>query len=175
MISTFNGACYEIIDSLTIKKKIKDLHQLQQLDQLFFPMPWSSASWEDFVSHDEYLIIMAKDSETQELIGFSLYKLNTYEDLAHMVKFVLHPTFRKLGHGRQMLILSIDYLFDSCIEKIYLEVNTSNNRTIKIYVECGFKKMHESKQFYSNGDDAYVMMLEKQGCDASGPPNNINN
>jgi ribosomal protein S18 acetylase RimI-like enzyme len=46
------------------------------------------------------------------------------------------------------------------IPRTVLEVRASNGGAIRLYEKAGFKKTHERKGFYSDGETAWVMELK---------------
>lgn len=81
-------------------------------------------------------------------------------DHAEIVNFYIDEKYQGLGFGSMMLEFFIE-LCDSCnVPNISLEVRDHNEKAIRLYESFGFKYSHTRKNYYSNGDDAFVLILE---------------
>lgn len=68
-----------------------------------------------------------------------------------------------VGKGIASLLLNelISYCRKNNIEKIFLEVRTSNIPAIKLYEKVGFEKISTRQNYYpDNNEDALIYMLE---------------
>ena len=61
------------------------------------------------------------------------------------------------GYGQILFKYALDYLKDYTIT---LEVRKSNSVAIHIYEKYGFKTVTIRKNYYSNNEDAYLMLKE---------------
>ena len=48
-------------------------------------------------------------------------------------------------------------------QNVNLEVRVSNVKAIALYQKFGFKNVSVRKRYYSNGEDAYLMIKELEG------------
>ena len=132
------------------------IDELIQIDHSFFPYPWSEKSWIEIINDSTYTTFIL--FHKRKLIGFSLWRLNSIENLAHLLKIVIDPRFRGRGDGERLLLFSIKSLHEK-FEKFYLEVEVDNFSAIKCYEKINFKRLHRVRRFYSNGTDAYIYLL----------------
>jgi len=65
---------------------------------------------------------------------------------------------RKKGYASKLL----NFMFEKCYNliNITLEVNVNNKSAINLYRKYGFNIVGIRKRYYSNGDDAALMMKE---------------
>lgn len=129
------------------------------LDNAFFPYPWKDTAWDDVgQGNEKYLVgMMYLD---QNIIGFSLYLLSPLESLAHLLKILVHPKHRNGGFAIQLLQSDVGELTKMDFKSIYLEVASSNIAATSCYQRFGFVKLHQIKQFYSDGKDADILTLD---------------
>ncbi|MHA1870034.1 MAG: GNAT family N-acetyltransferase [Promethearchaeota archaeon] len=80
--------------------------------------------------------------------------------LGHVVNIAVHRDHIGKGIGRSLMNFTIDQLRNDNIRFLLLEVNTLNFNAIKFYKSLGFIKVLEIKNYYSSGNDAYVMVNE---------------
>lgn len=142
-----------IIKSNLLKDvSLKDLESLKDLDRNHFPFPWKDSNWSDSIKNTNYLLFYDPSCR-----GFAIYLLSPLEKLAHLLKVVVSPDFRKKGVAASILNASYSHLRILGIERCILEVEVSNTGAIGLYLKQGYNKIHLQKKFYSNGADAHIM------------------
>ena len=134
------------------------LSSLKDLDQSFFPTPWSSESWDKvfYTLGEKYILISEGDGS---VMGFTLFDINGADSFAHLLKILVNPNVRGLGIGKALLNKALDELKLRGIKDFFLEVEEHNNPAINLYESVGFKIIHQKKQFYSNGATALIMTM----------------
>ncbi len=131
---------------------VEDLRNLQELDESYFPFPWSRQLWERAKLNKDYFIFF-----DPQYHGFAIFLLSPLDKLAHLTKIVVNPIFRKKGHGTAILNASHSHFRVLGIERCILEVEVGNRSAIALYERLNYKKIHLKKNFYSNGADAHIM------------------
>ncbi|MDE6565697.1 MAG: ribosomal protein S18-alanine N-acetyltransferase [Clostridia bacterium] len=66
------------------------------------------------------------------------------------------PEYRGLGYGKMLVSEIIKQAQINNIDKIFLEVRSSNITAIKLYEKCGFKRISCRKRYYKDGEDALI-------------------
>jgi [ribosomal protein S18]-alanine N-acetyltransferase len=133
-----------------------EIKAFYQLDQDHFPFPWTHKMWSDTLYNiEEHLLLSLSSGDN--LVGFSLFKVDHYEKLAHLYKILVKDNMRLLGLGNQLLEKSIDYLKQEQFISIVLEVEQNNLSAQKLYSKALFEIIHRKTKFYSNGQDALIM------------------
>ena len=135
----------------------QNLDLFYQLDQVFFPFPWSKNLWNELIGSSQYGLFGLLDNG--RYVGFSLWKLISSEKLAHLLKIVVIPEFRQCGEGEKILQKSIKHL-SKRYEKFYLEVETDNSPAYRCYEKIGFVRKHCVRSFYSTGSDTFSLIAE---------------
>jgi [ribosomal protein S18]-alanine N-acetyltransferase len=127
-----------------------------ELDQNYFPHPWNEIQWQELNSQHHRLLTWNLDSV---LVGFALLSIVPGDDVAHLYKIVLRPEHRGLGHAQNFWNAICENLKQNAYSKVFLEVEASNERAIRFYVKSGFSILRKIQGYYSNGEDAIVMIL----------------
>ncbi len=127
-----------------------------QLDQMYFPRPWSSNDWEllDFSHH--HLLSWELEGQT---VGFALISFLSGDDTAHLLKICLVPGQRARGIAQDFWSEITHWLKGSGIEKVFLEVEEPNVRAIGFYQKVGFRELRRVKGYYSDGVNGLMMSL----------------
>ena len=82
------------------------------------------------------------------------------EDHAEIINFYVLEEYQNMGFGSMMLEFVIKLVKMSKVPVLSLEVREHNTKAIALYEKYGFKYSHTRKQYYSNGEDALVLILE---------------
>ena len=82
------------------------------------------------------------------------------EDHAEIINFYVLEEYQNMGFGSMMLEFVIKLVKMSKVPVLSLEVREHNTKAIELYEKYGFKYSHTRKQYYSNGEDALVLLLE---------------
>jgi ribosomal-protein-alanine N-acetyltransferase len=88
-----------------------------------------------------------------------LKSLTEPRPVGHLVSIAVREQYRRTGVGSRLLEGTIRAMMDVYkTDSIYLEVRISNAPAIRLYEKYGFRKARIIKGYYSDGEDAYVMV-----------------
>ena len=156
-----------------------DLERVMQIEHESFPTPWPYDLLIQHMSEDGFLVA---EIETM-LIGYiivgmkvpSLFsrlerrtlQLLRAEELpepkvGHVMNIAVDPRFRRHGLGRELLRHGMDYLKNLGADEVELEVRVDNEPAIALYNQFGFEVTERIRNYYSNGDDAFLMNAKVQ-------------
>jgi ribosomal-protein-alanine N-acetyltransferase len=130
--------------------------ELIQLDQNFFPNPWTLDQWRELDPETNSLYGW-KHGET--LIGFALFGTIKGDETAHLYKILVHPQYRGTFDTSLFWSTILIGLKSQGFSSVYLEVKSSNSGAIRFYNKVGFTQLRRNKAYYSNGEDALIMQL----------------
>ena len=124
--------------------KDKDIQAVVEIERLSFGFPKpESVFWED-----EHKYLVAKDEN--KIIGY--IGIEKILDEVHIINMAVHPGYRGQGIGKRLMqhVLNEDEVF-------FLEVRISNEKAKGVYEKYGFKVINTRKNYYADGEDAFVM------------------
>ncbi len=141
-----------------------DLGQVLEINRKSFVLPYSSSIFREFFREHRYAFLVA-DLDGQ-VVGYSmsrvLRKLSlrglSVRRIGHIMSIAVDPPYRRRGIGKQLLRESIEVLEENDAEEIRLEVRVTNRLAIKIYKSFGFKEERILPGYYSDGEDAILMV-----------------
>lgn len=124
--------------------KGKDIPQVVEIENLSFRYPKPESVFRE----DEHKYLVAKDEE--KVIGY--IGVEKILDEVHIINMAVHPDYRGKGIGKRLMqhVLNDEEVF-------FLEVRVSNETAKNIYERYGFKVLNTRKQYYADGEDAFVM------------------
>ena len=81
-------------------------------------------------------------------------------DNMQILNFYVDKEYQNMGFGSMMLEFVIKLVKMSKVPVLSLEVREHNIKAISLYEKYGFKYSHVRKNYYSNGENALVLLLE---------------
>lgn len=146
--------------SLSLRPAVaEDLPRVLEIETESHPEPWARGSFESELSIPYSRFFVLTDDETDTVVlGYIVYHLQA--EGVSLLNIALAPKWRNLGLSRILMGALVNEAVREEIPKIILEVRESNARAITVYEAMGFRKSHERKGFYSNGETAWVMELK---------------
>lgn len=96
------------------------------------------------------------DEESNKFLGMISLWVDTPK--AQIINLYIMPEYQGLKLATILLDFTDDYLVSFEIDEITLEVRVTNQKAILIYEKHGFKQVAIRKQYYDNGEDAYLML-----------------
>jgi len=97
--------------------------------------------------------------EKDDVIGFITYQI--LSDYSEVLDIFVHINHRNKNIGTQLLDSCIDDLKNKNVNKVTLEVKTTNVSAINLYKKNQFKIVSIRKKYYENNTiDAYLMVRE---------------
>ena len=132
------------------KAKLEDALWIAKLEQETFSDPLS----EEFITNDlknnpfANYFVAEVDNQIVGYIG------SWMTDNTEILNFCVSEKYRNKGIGSKLFM----NLEDRNIGLISLEVRESNIGAIRFYEREGFRKVAMRKNYYSNGDDAILMV-----------------
>lgn len=136
------------------EEKVSD--EVINLDQTYFPTPWTTKQWQDLNLENHTLFGWRVGGK---LTGIALLATIPGDDTAHLLKILLLHNSRGTGASLSFWAAIIQELRRKGMKSVYLEVETTNQRAEAFYKKVGFKLLRVQKGFYSGGEDALIMNL----------------
>ena len=130
--------------------------QVAEFDEGHFPRPWSYGQWSELDPDHHFLLTWRNQFES--LVAFALFGFAPGDKTAHLYKVLIHPESRGSDVSREFWSSITRELFNKGFDSIYLEVEASNKRAIRFYQKNGFQILRINKCYYSNGEDALIMI-----------------
>lgn len=85
------------------------------------------------------------------------------DENAEIINFYVDKEYQQQGFGLMMLNFALQLCEMSKIKHLTLEVRPSNLKAFNLYKKKGFTVSHRRSAYYSDGEDALVMIKEFQG------------
>jgi ribosomal-protein-alanine N-acetyltransferase len=134
---------------------LADLDKILEIEKLSFPYreAWSKEYFEILYQKNPEEFIVAE--ENGKVVGYTIGQLKN--DSAEIISLAVAPNWRKKGIGKALTEFLINHFRGKKIKEIFLHVRTKNEVATSFYQNLGFEVSKTIKNYYRNGDDAYLM------------------
>ena len=131
----------------------RDMPEVLAIEKASFAQPWGE---EDFLKCLRQRNIGMVVEVGDQVVGFMLYELHSKQ--LRIFNFAVHPDFRRLKVGTQMVEKLTTKLSTHRRTSISLEVRETNLAAQLFYKSCGFRATMVERDFYEDtGEAAFVM------------------
>ena len=111
------------------------------------------------IKNKNYNYLVAKNNNGK-IIGY--IGISYVIDSADIISIVVHKDYTKKGIATLLLQEIFAFAKENNIQKIMLEVRSSNLPAQKLYEKHGFKQIAIRKKYYDNTEDALIYEKELQ-------------
>lgn len=132
----------------------EDIARASHIERLSFPNPWSSNIFSVELEKEDFAFYYVMEYQ-HSLIAYAGYWRIRNE--AHLVTFAVHPAFRRKGLGSQLLQHIFEKIEKQNLDKVTLEVRSSNSTAQRFYQELGFERIAIRPHYYiDTNEDAII-------------------
>jgi ribosomal-protein-alanine N-acetyltransferase len=145
------------LDQLSLKRlTLNDLPKIIEVENLTDQQPWSIANFEgEFCRPFSVSFGYFKD---HKLLAYCFTWNLPPEN--YLLKLAVHPEYQGQGLALGLMKILIGLSHKSGTTTIFLEVRFNNQRAIHLYQGLGFIISGRRKNYYNNGEDAFLMDLK---------------
>ena len=132
----------------------RDMPEVLQTEQESFEYSWTEEDFLRCLRQRNCIGMVAEQGE--RVVGFMIYELHKAK--LHILNFAVHPQYRRVGVGAQMVAKLISKLSSHRRTRITLEVRETNLPAQLFFRSQGFKAVRVLRGFYEDsGEDAFLM------------------
>lgn len=135
-----------------------DILQLVSLENLSFNYDQLAKKQFTKFIRDEKNLIQVLEID-RKIAGYALVFFRKNSKKTRMYSLCVHPDFKGMGLGKKLMLEVFKQLRRKKIESVKLEVKVSNQVGVNLYESLGFELVERIKEFYSDGEDAFVYRL----------------
>jgi ribosomal-protein-alanine N-acetyltransferase len=137
-----------------------DFKVLLEIDETSFPagIAYDSVELSYFMHREgaETLVL----EEDGRIAGFIIMEVNRKRRTATVITLDVRAECQRRGYATQLLLRSEEILRDYGIRHYDLQVDIANTGAIEFYKLHGFEIVRLLQNYYSNGQDAYLMLKD---------------
>lgn len=151
--------------TFTIRQfKPADLERVMYINQMCLPENYSSSFFLDLYERFPETFVVAE--ENSEIVGYAMCRIERglpsfrfmgLSKKGHLISIAVLPKYQHQGVGqalmKEIMKAMVSYEAKECI----LEVRVTNTPAIDLYKKLGFIVARTLNNYYSDGEDAYLM------------------
>ncbi len=132
----------------------RDMPEVLQIEQDSFDYSWTEEDFLRCLRQRNCIGMVAEHGE--RVVGFMIYEL--HKTKLHILNFAVHPAWRRLGVGGQMVSKLVSKLSSHRRTRITLEVRETNLEAQLFFRKQEFRAVRVLRAFYEDsGEDAFLM------------------
>jgi len=132
----------------------RDMPEVLAAEQASFEYAWTEEDFLRCLRQRNCIGMVAEQGE--KVVGFMIYEL--HKSKLHILNFAVHPGFRRIGVGSQMVAKLISKLSSHRRTRIPLAVRETNLPAQLFFRSQGFKAVRVLRAYYQDsGEDAFLM------------------
>ena len=137
-----------------LELKNEDVLMVAEIEKECFSTPWSEKAIKAVINDDLSHFIVAKIGN--EVVGYG--GMYSVMGEGYIYNIAVKRKYRKFGIGTNIVNELVNYSKIKSLNFLSLEVRKSNTPAINLYSNCGFEKVGNRKNFYTNPlEDAIIM------------------
>ncbi len=138
------------------KMTAEDLPQVMAVENESFPdSPWPQKEFLYELNENPFAILSVYEEDGRILGYIDLWIMY---DQAQIANIAVASEARQRGIGQQLMNDAVRRSIENECEFLSLEVRVSNTPARSLYEKNGFIQAAVRKQYYENGEDAYLMI-----------------
>jgi [ribosomal protein S18]-alanine N-acetyltransferase len=135
-----------------------DLERIMEIEHASFSSPWSPYAFMSELKENEYARYFCLEVKGQVAGYMGLWFIL---EEGHITNVAIAPTYRGYRWAEYLMRSVMKKMVDEGMERMTLEVRTSNTPAQQLYKRLGFEKAGIRKGYYSdNREDALIMWLD---------------
>ena len=138
-----------------------DLLEIHRIEQGVFPQPWPFSALESYLGEAGFLIAETDtDDDVPAVAGYIIADTvpNHGTPLGHIKDLAVRTDHRREGVATALLKRALTVLKAAGTESVKLEVREKNGGAMALYRRFGFEHRKTIPNYYSNGENALVMV-----------------
>ena len=135
-----------------------DLLAVHRIEQAAFPQPWPFDAFEQYLDEPGFLV-----ADMGGIVGYIVADSvpNHGRPLGHIKDIAVREQQRGRGIGSTLLERAIGVLASRGVASVKLEVRESNIAARQLYREYDFVHRRTVPRYYSDGEDALVLVRDQ--------------
>jgi ribosomal-protein-alanine N-acetyltransferase len=134
------------------------------INQMCLPENYSNSFFLDLYERFPETYVVAEEND--EIAGYAMcrierdlsgFRLIGLAKKGHLISLAVLPKYQHQGIGQALLQEVMKATLGYGAKEFYLEVRVTNTSAVSLYKKLGFQVARTLKNYYSDGEDAYLM------------------
>jgi len=133
---------------------LSDLEVVRKIAKTSFSYSWPEIYFEKLYTEYPRNFFIAETDK--KLVGYILG--HSRANKSGLIKtLVVDPNYRQQGIGKELMNFTIQRLEREGVKEIFLHTRRKNRVAVSLYKKLEFRIIKTVKDYYRNGDEAYLM------------------
>ena len=137
------------------KFSLNDIEQILEMSRASFAEPWPKSEFEKYLDGS---FVAEGDGK---IAGFIVGKVREGKGILKLV--AVNPDFRGKGVGKELMEYIFQYFAENGAKEIMAHSRLHNKTGCSFLKSFGFEKTEMIKNYYRDGEDAYLMVKKLDG------------
>lgn len=144
--------------------KPADLEQVMHINRICLPENYSGFFFTDLYDKFPATFIVAEENE--QVVGYAMcriergipsFKIIGLAKKGHLISIAVLPKYQRRGIGYALMLEVMQAMLLYEATECFLEVRVSNTPAVNLYKKMGFGITRTKRNYYADGEDAYLM------------------
>ena len=143
------------------KVSLRDLNKIYSLEKKIFKSDsFSQNLLQNLIQFNSFFLKLVDPKKPDKLIGYVII-IKDDEHQFNLINFAICKKYQGRGYGSLLLEKTLSKIKEHIeINKLILNVKTTNIRAINLYKKYGFQIIGKIENYYTRNESAYLMELK---------------
>lgn len=132
--------------------KWEDLNRVLEIERTSFNQPYDRNVFIHYLMNESERFLVAEVNNF--LVGYIISSI--LNNVGLIISLAVDNKWRGKGIGKKLLEVALQQLSNK-VNRVELQVRVSNESALRFYLNFGFKIEKRIKEYYPDGEDAYLM------------------
>ncbi|MEM2211112.1 MAG: ribosomal protein S18-alanine N-acetyltransferase [Nitrososphaerales archaeon] len=132
--------------------KWEDLNRVLEIERTSFNQPYDRNVFIYYLMNESERFLVAEVNNF--VVGYIISSI--LNNVGLIISLAVDNKWRRKGIGKKLLEVAFQQLSNK-VKRVELQVRVSNESALRFYLNFGFKIEKRIKEYYPDGEDAYLM------------------
>ena len=140
---------------------LSDLNKIYKIEKKIFKSDSFSRKFlQNLIISNSLFLKLVISKNLEDIIGYVIL-IKDDEHRFNLINFIIRKKYQNKGYGSLLMQKTLNIVNNHIeINKIILNVKTTNLKAIKLYKKFGFEIIERIEDYYRHNESAYLMELK---------------
>ncbi len=140
---------------------LSDLNKIYKIEKRIFKSDsFSRKLLQNLINSNSLFLKIVVSKKAEDIIGYVIL-IKDDDHRFNLINFIIRKKYQNKGYGSLLMQKTLNIVNNHTeINKIILNVKTTNLKAIKLYKKFGFEIIERIEDYYRHNESAYLMELK---------------
>lgn len=140
---------------------LSDLNKIYKIEKRIFKSDsFSRKLLQNLINSNSLFLKIVVSKKAEDIIGYVIL-IKDDDHRFNLINFIIRKKYQNKGYGSLLMQKTLNIINNHTeINKIILNVKTTNLKAIKLYKKFGFEIIERIEDYYRHNESAYLMELK---------------